>query len=1099
MTGRLVDLSGVAAALTRHLAALRRRAAGWWVRAGDVGEAIRRCVPLRETPLPSRPLVVMAVCFAVGCAIAVAAADASDGALPCGTLAAAAWWAAAAALAGWWLARCHDHPRTAVVSLCLAVATSGTAWAVAQVRLFPADDLAWELSETPVPMAIRGTVLDAARRLPGLGGDAREAAAIGPSSRCLVQVEEVREATRWRPASGRASMLVAADEPALAHLVSGVRVQILGRALRPRGARNPGEYDIALRALAERCLSVVRVRSPDDITVLGQPAWWAGGWIDRLRGAGAAALRRCLGDDRVPLADALLLGRRESLSREAAEQFLVTGTIHLLSISGLHVGLIAWALFRSLRWLPIPHWVVLLAVAGCAGLYMLLVRAETPVVRATLAVWLACGAAAVARRPAMVTALAVAGLVVLFRRPSDIAAAGPQLSFLATATLLGIAALKPGRTTAAVDPIERLIVRSRPPWERWLRRRAAEAWSVFIAGAVVWAVTAPLVAQRFHVVSPVGLLLNVVVAPLVAAAMAGGFLCLMLAAVAPPLAVAPGAVCDASLALLSRFVAWGAALPGGHLWVAGPPAWWVAGWYVLLAGALVLLSPAAMRRPRMWVALAAAWCGCGWVGDVVTRFVAPPPAALRVVAAAVGHGCSILVRAPGGGTLLYDAGALGTPAAASRAICGLLWSERLTRIDTLVISHADADHFNAVPELLERFTVGRLLVPESLLRNRSPSVAALVRRAGARGVPVQVVAAGDAFALTSLCRVRVLHPAVSVPTVGLSAAAESAEPGALTERARRSADNETSVVLAVETAGRRLLLTGDLEGAALRRFVTSHTEWCDVLVAPHHGSRTSLPADIASVTAPAVVLVSGTGGSAWPVVAEAYRGAAARARQAHATAARHPHVEVLRTGHEGAVAVMLTAAGVRTARWSGRWREGGPIHHRSDLDDLVGEPADTVDGDRDAVADREGERVVGHDTGAGEEDDTVRECLGPPEMIHEVGERAADAIDRRAPAEHLVSRTFDCHADRPAADRGLDRFQHDPRAERARAIVDLRLWQVEQVLALDVARTHVVADRAAHEPPAGVHHECEFRLGHAPPRIAADADGVVRPHHLLGD
>jgi competence protein ComEC len=257
---------------------------------------------------------------------------------------------------------------------------------------------------------------------------------------------------------------------------------------------------------------------------------------------------------------------------------------------------------------------------------------------------------------------------------------------------------------------------------------------------------------------------------------------------------------------------------------------------------------------------------------------------------AVGHGCGILVRAPTGRSLLYDAGRLGAPSAACRSLSAVLWSERLTRIDTLVISHADADHFNAVPELLERFSCGEMLVPRALLANESPAVAELLAAAAARGVPVRTARAGDAFAVDPLCRVRVLHPTT----------ADVRDEGD---------DNATSLVLSVESAGRRLLLTGDLDGAALESFIATAPGSCDVLLAPHHGAATSLPADIAQATAPSIVLVSGRGGRAWPVVREAY------------AVASGAEAAVLKTGGEGAVAVTLTAAAVTAERFdAGRWR-----------------------------------------------------------------------------------------------------------------------------------------------------------------------------------
>jgi competence protein ComEC len=243
---------------------------------------------------------------------------------------------------------------------------------------------------------------------------------------------------------------------------------------------------------------------------------------------------------------------------------------------------------------------------------------------------------------------------------------------------------------------------------------------------------------------------------------------------------------------------------------------------------------------------------------------------------------------------------------------GVLWHEGVSRIDTLVISHADIDHFNAVPELLERFAVGEMVVPPPFLKSDSWAVGEVLRLARAAGIPVRAAAAGDSFALDPLCRVRVLHPTAGrddphVHNVLLKDAMGDA----------MATDNETSLVLAVESAGRRLLLTGDLEGRSLARFIASDPDSCDVLVAPHHGSRTSLPPDIARATAADWVIVSGVGAAGWPEVRDAY----AKAR------GDGDRIAVVKTGADdastgGAIAVVFTASAVRVEQFvKGRWRE----------------------------------------------------------------------------------------------------------------------------------------------------------------------------------
>ncbi len=880
-----------------HRAATRLAEAGQRLRIA-VRDMRRHC---RGEPLPSRPLVVAAVCLAAGCAVARAAATVAGGATEAvGVSLAAVWWGLAAAALGPWL-WCMRRGRAgqAAAWMCLAIIGTGAAWSAAQFDLFSADDLAWqfpdpEASGSPAPVAIIGTVVESPRLLPVPMQDPRRAAAIGPSSECEVEVEAVRGGSRWRRAAGRTAVIVDGEPP---DLRVGSRIRVLGRGLRPAPALNPGEFDFRLRSRSRRCLSIVRVPSAAGIRLLSRASPWAPGpLLDRLRTWGVGVMHAHLSESRAPLAAALLLGSRESLPREDADDFLVTGTIHILSISGLHVGLLSLALFKVLRTLLVPRRWSLVAVAVCTGLYMVLVRAETPVVRATLLVWLACLASATGRKSPAINALAVAAIVVLAWRPAEVFSAGAQLSFLSTAVLIGVSAALP-RSRLPDDPIERLIERSRTRPERLLRGVGWSTWTLFVTGAAVWAATAPMVAARFHVLSPVGLVLNVVISPLVALAMAWGFLCLLFAAVSATVAGVCGAACDATLACIAGCVAWAAKVPGGHAWVAGPALWWVVGWYLLFAAALLLLPPERLKRGMTWGAIAAAWMAVGLGAAVVARLASPGPEGMQAIVAAMGHGCGIVVRSPQGRCLVYDAGRLGAPGAARRAMAAVLWSEGVSRIDTLVISHADTDHFNAVPELLERFAVGEVVASAGLCASPSPAVQDLLGRVRERGIPIRTVRTGDSFAIDPLCRVRVL----------------------LADGGRRddggpAADNEQSAVLAVEAAGRRLLLTGDLEGESLARFVAGDPDSCDALVAPHHGSRTSLPADIARATAPACVLVSGVGGSAWREVRAAYGEATPSGR-----------ATVLKTGGEGAIAVAFTADAIRVSRFSaGAWRPAGP-------------------------------------------------------------------------------------------------------------------------------------------------------------------------------
>ena len=161
------------------------------------------------------------------------------------------------------------------------------------------------------------------------------------------------------------------------------------------------------------------------------------------------------------------------------------GLIHVLAISGLHVGLLAAGVFIVFRGLLVPGRWAAVAAAVATGLYAALVGGGTPVVRATLLVWVACLATVVTRRPATINSLAAAALVVVAWRPAEVWSAGAQLSFLSTAVLVGRGLGRP--SAPGSDPIERLIERSRPPWsDRLTRPELANRRPGCRRGLAVW-------------------------------------------------------------------------------------------------------------------------------------------------------------------------------------------------------------------------------------------------------------------------------------------------------------------------------------------------------------------------------------------------------------------------------------------------------------------------------------------------------------------------------------------------------------------------------------------------------------------------------------
>jgi competence protein ComEC len=205
------------------------------------------------------------------------------------------------------------------------------------------------------------------------------------------------------------------------------------------------------------------------------------------------------------------------------------------------------------------------------------------------------------------------------------------------------------------------------------------------------------------------------------------------------------------------------------------------------------------------------------------------------------------MRVPDGKTLLYDAGCMGSPVFAERAISSVLWSQGIRHLDAVIVSHADADHYNALPGLLKKFSAGIVYVTPLMFDRPTPALTALADSIAAAGVPIEIIASGDRLRSAEDISIEVLHP----PRKGVL-----------------GSDNANSIVLAIEFQGRRVLLTGDLESPGLDDVLAEEPYDCDVLMA--HGSRFSDPPGMARWCAPEWVVISGSRSDLQPAVAAAY-------------------------------------------------------------------------------------------------------------------------------------------------------------------------------------------------------------------------------------
>jgi len=702
--------------------------------------------------------------------------------------------------------------------------------------------------------------------------------------RLVVSVSALRGRGYAGPASGRVLLQIRHAEQ---EWTKGDTLRGWVRLRRPRNFGNPGEFDYE-SYLARRGIAVTSFVYRD-AELTRTPA--AGVDLrDAWRSGVARLFATHVDESAAPLLSALVLGMGPSLSADVRENFARAGVSHILAVSGLHVGFVAAVGYASIRWLfARSEWLLLHAVvpkiaAAFAAvpvlLYAGIAGSNVATGRAVGMAALVFGSVLVDRQRHLPIALALAALVALLWMPGVSSDVSFQLSFVAVAALL-----------VAMERFQRWW----PVWEdeTLLRLRPRRAWFLRIVAtyAVVsvaaLAATTPLVAYHFNRVSLVAPLANVVVTPLLGSIVVPlGLLSAMAYPFSSELAVLLAQLAAQPAALAAAIVPWIANLPGASLRVASPS--FAALVFAYGAAALALFGG---RRTYRWaVAVAIGGLVMLGIGQVRERLA---PAELRVTFLSVGQGDSAVIEFPTGEVIVVDGGGLGslTFDVGERIVAPFLWQRGIRTVDTLVVSHPDWDHYGGLKYLAQAFA------PREVWGGDDSSDSAAWRRfraavdaGGARWVAIE---RGFSRRIGDVS-IEALWPTVA---------------------AGSSTVNDRSVVLAIDYAGERILLTGDIEarseGALLATGAAALRS--RVMKAPHHGSATSSTAPFIAAVSPELAIVS-TGyhnrfGFPDRGVMRRYARVGSR---------------VLRTDWHGAITVAIRADGVATVR---TWQRTMPERH----------------------------------------------------------------------------------------------------------------------------------------------------------------------------
>jgi competence protein ComEC len=751
----------------------------------------------------------------------------------------------------------------------------------------------------------------------------------------IESVEDMTPYLDWmQPLSGGARVTLSGEPRALR---CGDIVEVPLRLRTPDRYRDPGAWSYADELLTEG-IGVFASAHSDRVQVVNSapPSWrcrlfaaqsWGSAHLQSLLDSPANArlpssLR--LSSDDAAMLNAMIFGDRSGLTASLREGFERTGTFHLFVVSGLHVALVAAALFWLLRRIRLPQSAaVLLTIILTTG-YALLTGFGLPAQRALVMVSVYLLARWLDRDTNALNALGAAALAVLVLSPRALLETSFQMTFLIILAIAGLAVplserwLRPHeraldqlylirldahlhprlaqfrvRVRMTADLCAALLGERLRPLPVWLLRALFWSLNLLLFGLCAELCMALPMALYFHRATLMAMPLNFLEVPLLGALLCCAMATFCASLISPWLAALPSAVTALLLHLMRALVDRLQRAPLADLCMPAPQPVAIA-----IACAAIAFGCIALRaRRRVW--LAAGLVALAVVVPLAVFFPAPPllhHGQLEVTALDVGQGDSLLVVSPDGHTMLVDAGGpIGRNSAVTNGwdigeevVAPYLWSRHIRRLDAVLLTHAHSDHMGGMPAILRDLRPHELFL--SVEPGDSPALQALLAEARSLDIPVHHLHAGDAFPWSDL-QATVLSPELDYTNPGVPV-------------------NDDSLVLRLDYQSSSVLLEGDAEAASEAEMLFHHrVAPANLLKVGHHGSKTSTNPDFLAAVAPQDAVISvgrhNTFGHPRAEVLERLEAA---------------HIQTFRTDLAGAETFLLAPSGaISTAPASSQW------------------------------------------------------------------------------------------------------------------------------------------------------------------------------------
>jgi competence protein ComEC len=649
-------------------------------------------------------------------------------------------------------------------------------------------------------------------------------------------VRAIRAKAGWTPAGGRLELLLEDPNPRLA---AGQIVRATGMLERPASPMNPGEFDAAAFDRDRRILASLRVSHSDGVQILEQH--WPGAlvWLrEKTRHLLAQGFPANLALDHA-LLRALVLGDPDPQLRDVDDEFVRTGMIHQLSISGLHIAMIGGVVLLLCRLLRLSPRISIASALLFVALYAAVALPSWPGWRSVIMCAVA-SAGLLARRPVRgLQLLAIAVAIALLIHPADLWDGGFQVSFVAVLGLmllsqraqLGFWTWWRGPDAIAAPP------KKHGPIRAFANRVGHFVLTSLVASAVAWAASMPLIAYRYGRLNLLSVPGNVLRLPLTFVALLGGVLKILLTLILPAASGLSATVASWPVALMRHVIHFMDSLPGAAISLSTPSITLLCIYFTLLAAGLFRFKRAGLRR----LASLAPFAAC--VGFVLWTIPGKPTPTifprheLRITLLSLGAGQTAIVRPDSNHAIFFDAGSSTVSDLMRRLIAPYLQSVSCSRIDKIFLSHGDFDHISATADLFREYNQPQVFTSPQFAKHAVGNFVAeslLDSLQNARSPP-KIIHRGDHLDFGDGVSADVLWPPANCDMNS----------------------NNCGLVIQLKFAGRKILFPADIQEPPEIELLKDPDQLrSDILVAPHHGSAESTTAAFVAAVHPRIILAS---------------------------------------------------------------------------------------------------------------------------------------------------------------------------------------------------------------------------------------------------